>query len=122
MAEIGGGFVAIAHVYSQPEADVLVATLTAYGFTALAASRAAISAMPDMMVALGGVPITVPVDEAEDATALMAEIDSGWNCPPAPFDEDPAVNGAVSVGSAVLGGVPMPRIEGDYAWRTGRRR
>ncbi len=114
-------FVAIAHVYSQPEADVLVATLQAYGFVVLAGSRAAISTMPDMMVALGGMPISVPAEDAEDAIALMAEIDAGWNCPPAPFDADPAVNGAVSIGSTLLGGVPMPRIEGDYAWRRRRR-
>jgi hypothetical protein len=120
MAEPGSGFVAIAHVYSQPEADVLVATLQAYGFIVLTGSRAAISIMPDMMVALGGLPIAVPEDEAEDAIALMGEIDSGWNCPAAPFDSDPAVNGAVSVGSTLLGGVPMPRVEGDYAWRPRR--
>jgi hypothetical protein len=86
----------------------------------LAGSRAAISIMPDLMVALGGLPIIVPTGEAEDAIALMAEIDGGWNCPAAPFDEDPAVNGAVSIGSTLLGGVPMPRVEGDYAWRLPR--
>ncbi|HEY0148650.1 MAG TPA: hypothetical protein VGB70_06560 [Allosphingosinicella sp.] len=117
MAEESAGFVAIAHVYSQPEADVLVATLQAYGFTVLAGSRGMISVMPDMMVALGGIPIAVASAEAEDAVALMAEIDSGWQQPPAPFDGDPALNGAVSIGSTLLGGVPMPRVEGDYAWR-----
>jgi hypothetical protein len=122
MADSGSGFVAIAHVYSQPEADVLVATLQAYGFRVLVGSRAAISTMPDMMVALGGLPISVPEDEAEDAVALMAEIDDGWTCPAAPFDQDVAVNGVVSVGSTLLGGVPMPRIEGDYAWWPRSRR
>jgi hypothetical protein len=121
MAEPPSDFTAIAHVYSQPEADVLVATLQAYGFTVLAGSRGAISIMPDLMVALGGLPIVVPTEQAEDAIALMAEIDQGWSCPAAPFDDDPAVNGAVSIGSALLGGVPMPRVEGDYAWRPRRR-
>jgi hypothetical protein len=120
MAEPDSDFTAIAHVYSQPEADVLVATLQAYGFTVMAGSRGAISIMPDLMVALGGLPIIVPTDQAGDAIALMAEIDGGWSCPPAPFDDDPAVNGAVSVGAALLGGVPMPRVEGDYAWRPRR--
>jgi hypothetical protein len=121
MDEAGSGFVAIAHVYSQPEADVLVATLRAYGFTVLAGSRAVISAMPDMMVAFGGLPIAVPEGEAEDAIALMAEIDGGWTMPSPPFDDHAGVNGAVSIGSTLLGGVPMPRVEGDYAWRPRRR-
>ncbi|HEX8582906.1 MAG TPA: hypothetical protein VF680_00675 [Allosphingosinicella sp.] len=113
----GGGPVAIAHVYSQVEADVIAATLQAYGFTVVAGSRGVISVMPDLMVALGGIPIAVPAGEAEDAIALMAEIDSGWSCPEAPFDDNSAVNGAVSLGATLLGGVPMPRVEGDYAWR-----
>jgi hypothetical protein len=118
----GEGPTRIAHVYSQVEADVLTATLQAYGFTVIASSRGTISVMPDMMVALGGIPIAVPADEAEDAIALMAEIDSGWSCPAAPFDDEPAVNGAVSIGSALFGGTPMPRIEGEYAWRPLQRR
>jgi hypothetical protein len=118
----GGAPVAIAHVYSQVEADVLAATLRAYGFTVLAGSRGAISVMPDLMVALGGIPIMVPGDEAAEAVALMAEIDGGWSCPDAPFDDSPAVNGAVSVGSTLLGGPPMPRVEGEYAWRPAQRR
>ena len=113
----GGAPVAIAHVYSQVEADVIAATLQAYGFTVVAGSRGAISVMPYLMVGLGGIPIAVAAGEAEEAIALMAEIDSGWSCPEAPFDPDPAINGAVSLGSTLLGGPPMPRVEGDYAWR-----
>ena len=113
----GGGPVAIAHVYSQVEADVIAATLQAYGFTVVAGSRGAISVMPYLMVGLGGIPIAVAAGEAEEAIALMAEIDGGWSCPEAPFDSDPAINGAVSLGSTLLGGPPMPRVEGDYAWR-----
>ena len=113
----GGGPVAIAHVYSQVEADVIAATLRAYGFTVVAGSRGAISVMPCLMVGLGGIPIAVAAGEEEDAIALMAEIDSGWTCPEAPFDDNPAVNGALSVGTTYFGAVPMPRVEGDYAWR-----
>jgi len=115
--EDGGATVAIAHVYSMVEADVIAATLEAYGFTVVAGSRRTISALPHLMVGLGGIPIAVPFGEAEDAIALMAEIDSGWSCPEAPFDDKPAINGVVSLGSALCGGVPMPRVEGDYAWR-----
>jgi hypothetical protein len=118
----GGAPVAIAHVYSQIEADVLAATLRAYGFTVLAGSRAAISVMPDLMVALGGIPIAVPPGEAGDAIALMAEIDGGWTYPAPPFDDNAGVNGAICVCSTLLGGPPMPRIEGEYAWRPLQRR
>lgn len=116
------GLFAIAHVYSPAEADVIAATLRAYGFTVYAGSRAAISVMPDLMVALGGIPICVPAHEAEGAVALMGEIDEGWSEPSAPFDDNAAVNGAVSIGSTLLGGPPMPRIQGDYAWRSAQRR
>jgi ABC-type branched-subunit amino acid transport system permease subunit len=113
----GGGLTVIAHVYSQPEAAVLTATLAAYGFETIAGSRGAISVMPDLMVALGGIPIAVRSEDAADAVALLEEIDTGWTAPPPPFDPNEAVNGATSVASAALGGVPMPRIRGDYAWR-----
>ena len=116
------GLFVIAHVYSPAEADVLTATLQAYGFTVYAGSRAAISVMPDLIVALGGIPICVPAHEADDAIALMGEIDEGWSEPAAPFDENRALNGAVSIGSTLLGGPPMPRIEGEYAWRPAQRK
>ena len=125
MSETGAddsGLFAIAHVYSPAEADVLAATLQAYGLTVYAGSRAAISVMPDMMVALGGIPICVPAHEVDEAVALMGEIDQGWSEPAAPFDDNAAVNGAVSIGSTLLGGPPMPRIEGEHAWRPAQRR
>jgi hypothetical protein len=118
----GNGLRAIAHVYSPAEADVLAATLRAYGFDVHAGSRAAISVMPDLLVALGGIPISVRASEWDDAVALMAEIDQGWTSPAPPFTDHEAVSGAVSIGSTLLGGPPMPRIEGDYAWRPAQRR
>ncbi|HZG07630.1 MAG TPA: hypothetical protein VEZ70_01480 [Allosphingosinicella sp.] len=113
----GDGLTVIAHVYSQPEAAVLTATLAAYGFDTMSGSRGAISVMPDLMVALGGIPIAVRSADAADAIALLEEIDTGWVQPSPAFDDNEAVNGATAIAATALGGVPMPRIKGDYAWR-----
>ena len=115
--EEDNSFVEIARVWSMPEASVLLATLRAYGFAAVAMNQSTISVMPELMVGLGGVGIAVHSGDVDDALALLAEIDEGWTCPSAPLADDPLLNGAASTGMTAMFGVPpMPRVRGDYAW------
>jgi hypothetical protein len=116
------GFVEIARVWSMPEASVLLATLSAYGFAAVPINQSTLSVVPDLTVALGGIGILVHSGEVEEALALLEEIDEGWACPPPPLADDPVLSGAASVGMAWFGAPPMPRISGDYAWRPKRSR
>src|SRR4051812_10384775 len=115
------GFCPIARVWSLPEAAVLLATLGAYGILALPRNHGHVSTVPTLMVALGGVWITVPREQVADALALMAEIDSGWHRPPPPFAPEPWLSRAVSLFLAVMTGVPpMPGARGSYRWRSGQ--
>jgi hypothetical protein len=112
------GFVTIAVVDSMPEAAVLLATLAAYGIFALPRNRGHISAQPVLMVALGGIWITVPRSQQEDALALLAEIDTGWRRPPRAVARNAWLNAAVSIAMTFLLMVPpMPRVPGLYGWR-----
>lgn len=111
------GFETIAIVYSLPEAAVLLATLRAYGVFALPKNQAHISTLPRLMVALGGIWITVPADKKEDALALLAAIDRGWCPPPPPIVDEVWLSRIFSVCMTFLLGVPpMPRIPGLYGW------
>jgi hypothetical protein len=108
----------IAIVYSMPEAAVLVATLAAYGIFAVPRHRGHISILPPWMVALGGLWIAVPSSQAEDALALLAEIDTGWHPPPRPFTDNAWLSVLLSILMTLLLMVPpMPRTRGEYAWR-----
>jgi hypothetical protein len=108
----------IAIVYSMPEAAVLVATLAAYGIFALPRHFGHVSVQPVWMIALGGIWIAVPCNRAEDALALLAEIDTGWRPPPRPFADDAWLSALLSIVMTFFLGVPpMPRIRGEYGWR-----
>ena len=112
------GLVPIAFVYSQPEASVLVATLRAYGIRAFAFDQDTIYVAPWLMTALGGIRILVPSGQKEDATALLADLDGGWTCPPRAFADERWVSWATSVIAFFLdAGAPPPRVRGDYGWR-----
>jgi hypothetical protein len=112
------GFEPIAIVWSMPEAAVLVTTLAAYGFLALPRNQGHISAAPTLMIALGGIWITVPREQLEDAVSLMSEIDTGWRCPPPPLAREPWLNALVTLLAGItLGVTPMPRARGLYRWR-----
>jgi hypothetical protein len=109
----------IAIVYSIPEACVLVATLRAYGILALPRNQGHISVLPRLMLALGGIRITIPAGQVEDAIALMEEIDTGWRCPPPPLGEPAWLGAIVSVILTMMfGAPPMPRASGLYRWRS----
>jgi hypothetical protein len=111
------GFVAIAIVYSMPEAAVLLATLGAYGIFALPRNRGHISAMPTLMVALGGIWITVPCEQQDEALSLFAELDTGWRRPPPPLAGNAWLSAFTSVAMALLFLIPpMPRVRGLYGW------
>ena len=111
------GFEAIAVVYSQPEAAVLLATLRAYGIFALPKNQAHISVAPSLMVALGGTWITVPPEKRADAIALLSAIDRGWRPPPPPIVHQVWLSRIFSLCMTFLLGVPpMPRIPGLYGW------
>jgi hypothetical protein len=114
------GFEPIAIVYSIPEAMVLLATLRAYGIFALPRNHGHISVAPSLMLALGGVWITVAPDQVEDAVALMEEVDQGWQCPPPLISDAPWLSGLYSIGITFMGAPPMPRAPGIYRWRSAR--
>lgn len=70
------------------------------------------------MTALGGIRVLVPVEQKEDAIALLADIDAGWTCPPRAFADERWVSWATSVITFFMILVaPPPRIRGDYRWR-----
>jgi hypothetical protein len=115
------GFEPIAIVWSLPEAAVLTATLSAYGFTPMRRNQGHISVVPALVLALGGIAVCLPREEVADAVALLAEIDCGWCCPPPALARDPWLNGAVLLGMLFFWGLPpMPRIPGLYRWRRAR--
>jgi hypothetical protein len=119
-AAASGGFAPIAIVYSLPEASVLIATLSAYGFAAVTLNQGTISVDPHLMLALGGIAVAVAPEQYDDAIALLEEIDGGWTLPPNPLAEDDVANGALAAAMAVFGVVGAPRLRGRYAWRTGQ--
>ncbi len=115
------GFETIAVVYSQSEAAVLLATLSAYGFFALPKNQAHISVVPGLMMALGGIWITIPPDKKKEALALLEAIDNGWRAPPRAIVDELWLSRIFSVCMTFLFGVPpMPRIPGLYAWSVTR--
>jgi hypothetical protein len=112
------GFEPIAIVYSLSEATVLLATLRAYGFFGLPRNQGHISVVPGLMLALGGIWITVPREQAEDAIALMEEIDQGWSRPSLTISGAPTLNRIAWVAMIVCFAPPMPRVPGIYRWRS----
>lgn len=115
------GFEPVAIVSSMPEAAVLLATLRAYGLHPLPRNQGHVSIAPPLMLALGGISVTVPPAELEDAIALLGAIDQGWTCPPPPLARNPLANALLCLlMTVVLGVPPMPRAPGLYRWRRSR--
>ena len=117
----GGGFETIAIVYSFPEAAMLLATLRAHFIAALPRNYGHISVKPTLMVALGGIRITVPPAQIGDALTVMEEIDQGWHCPPRPYTDIAWLSIILSVALTFMLGVPpMPRAPSWYRWHAAR--
>lgn len=117
--DAGDGFEPVAIVWSMPEAAVLLATLGAYGILAVPRNQGHISAAPSLMIALGGIWITVPRGQLDDTLALMSEIDTGWRCPPPPLAPTPWLNAFATLFVGFFGMTPMPRARGLYRWEPG---
>jgi hypothetical protein len=117
----GGGFETIAIVYSFPEAAMLLAALRAHFIVALPRHYGHISVKPTLMVALGGIRITVPPAQVADALASMEEIDQGWERPPRPYTDTAWLSILLSIALTFMLGIPpMPRAPGWYRWHAAR--
>ena len=113
------GFETIAIVYSMSEAAMLLATLSSHGFLVAPQSRGHISALPNWMLALDGIRITILSAQMAGAIAFLEEADAGWRCPPPPLPRLGWFRWPILVLVTLLfTAAPMPRAAGVYRWRS----
>lgn len=110
----GGGFETVAIAYSQPQAGVILSLFGWHGIPAYARNIEHIRAACPITLALGGIPICVHPDYAEEARALLIEAEAI----PGGVEAEPLfARVAKVVILGVLGATPPPRISAEIVAR-----
>jgi len=97
--------------YSLPEAQIVASRLRAAGFEPLIQGGHHASVSPHYLVALGGIQILVPAQEAAPATELVSAAIASAGIPATPESEgcwqQPVRNALLGVAAFLLTGLPF---------------
>jgi hypothetical protein len=108
-------FETVAIVYNQPETVVMLSMFAFYGIPATAVGFRHTQIAPNLMVALGGVPIRVPGWAADEARELLAEVAERPQAVRPRLIDNAVMNGLIVVLFCFLTGtIPPTRAGSTY--------
>jgi len=103
-------FETVAIAYSQPQAGVILSMFGWYGIPAFAQNIEHVRVSPPLTLALGGIPIRVRRDFADEARALLAE---AAERPDESIAEEVGERVAKVIFCGVLGITPPPKMSAE---------
>lgn len=106
---MSGALVQIATAYSVGEAMIVQSMLRAYGVHANSFDTGVAAVDPGLMIAIGGIRIMVPQDDAELASELLwTDVVEGT--PPRPYSPNPWTNAFWLLTLGLMGVPPIARV------------